>query len=589
MNSASDDDSDQDIHTEGERTGSSAFALEDLAVMDLKQLSDVSWEAFASVAQQHYDVKASEVAKRMHDALGSRDYCLVVQTRLSSIKLEQREWVWLVRELCATFKNLSKVVAMSASRQASSVAMKNGQWEASVSSVALTELAWVLTRRFESWGGAMTIRLARWDGLHDVKALMHLCTAAGLKLHFLLGHLRRFRYSRLARARKRRLKLAEYKAGQAELHRRRRHFVRDDLKHRSSDEDVSCGDEEVDDLSESADSASSASSDGGLASSSTSSGSDEDELLQDEHWTSRRVNRCARRLSGTGVARFVARLERAGLLPLVWSFEKRDAVLAEHAARLLTRSAAAKPGAAGCPCDGAELALRSAKRAPQWIRPTLARRLLRVATTHASPTTRSKAKRALLAVVLRTASRDELISSLLDQTVRPGCVIDCISAALYSEPPPSDTLLANVLQSTLEKLLFDGEKGYDALQNDLDAHVAALNLARRLLMTGPDRFPVAKIALTDHKYRLEDLAATLRRRLRRPPLAPECQVSKGSAFNLAAVVTTPPVLNINDLFVSNLPPSFMNPDQSRYLLNLIAENLDYVVNCPLLRNHNATQ
>lgn len=551
----------------------SSSSLVPLLELDNSSLCDASWDAFGDVTRlaSRGDEVASNCASRIMEAMGPRDYSMLLHSFVSSA--EQREWEWLVRELCRCLEKMRGRPLLRCAVDATTLALTTAKSDQTSSSAALVLLAARLTSRPETamCGTAYILKLARWDGFAGNPAeLVELAARAGYDLDFLLGHLQRFRNRRRRRARYRREALKKYKVGKAEYDRRRRYY------NKVEDE------EDYDDMSESADSASSSEND-------EEPTGDEAESEEDDP-TVGFLRNCPNRFSATGCARLVSRLAKAGATPKVWSLENRDAHFGHHAARLLARSSSRK-GSDGCASDGAFLALVSAKRAPEAIRDKLARRALRIATNDPNPKTRSFAKRALHAVVAHSSQQQHKIAMLRDLVASSpnepgGCVVDLVSATVGEGGPLEEAVVSNVLSRRLDKLLDDGKKGYDSLQGDLDGHLGGLGLARRLLLfrNARDLFPSAIACLRDRSQKLGELADTLRRRLRRPQLA-TWEPAAGDEIILAEDSPAPSHGEDGDFFekfASNTPPPFQANEQSRYLLNLVAENLDYILQHPIL-------
>lgn len=521
-------------------------------LLEADDLSERGWDVFDGVAAAApTDDVARRVAARVLAALGPRDYLLLVQSRLAEPSLPAEEWSWLVGEAANALGAMSPRAAAASAPGLARTAWRGAPEDAEVVARAATALARALAGRPETACCAVfvAVRLGRWDltPLVFVGELLRICATAGADLDVLLSHGARFRRPRLGRPK---------------------------------EEDES---------------AESASSD-----SSQELSSDDDDDDDGEPATSlaqrgaqlRKANSC--RWSATGVARFIARLELAGLLPWPWSKQHRARLLAPVAARLASLPAC-REGCMGCATDGARLALLVAADAPHCTRRTLARRALRVATRYADGVARSDAKKSLSILVAFAPLPDRvgLLRGLLETTSGivedPGAfdrrgeagalaeaarnglatatALDCLRAAISRDTAPHlDDLVADVLQTRLRALVADGRLGYDSLHANLDAHVAALTLARKVKLFG-----LSQRVLTEAQPGLADLALTLRRRLRRPreaanvPAFPEAVPTISPDATIDPGVVPPPLYDED------------NDDRRRFLLNLIAENLDYIL------------
>lgn len=513
-------------------------------------MSERGWDVFDDVAAAApTDDVARSVAARVLAALGPRDYLLLVQTRLADPS-SSREWSWLVGEAAHALGAMSARAAAASAPGLARTAWRGVPEDVEVVAPAVTALARTLAGRPETACCAVcvAVRLGRWDStpLSSVGELLRVCATAGADLDVLLSHGARFRRPRLGRPKE--------------------------------------GDE----------SAESASSDSSQDDELSSDDDDEEPAtsLAQQGAQLRKRNAC--RWSATGVARLVARLELAGLLPWPWSKPHRALQLAPVAARLVSLPAC-RSGCMGCATDGARLLLVVAADAPHRTRRTLARRALRVATRYADGVARADAKKSLSLLVAFAPLRDRvgMLRSLLEATsgivedpgvfdrrgeagalaeaARDGpataTVLDCLRSVVSRDTASDlDDLVTDALRTRLRALVADGRLGYDSLHANLDAHVAALTLARKVKLFG-----LSQRVLTDAQPDLADLALTLRRRLRRPREAAKSPTLPEAVPTISPDATIVP---------GSVPPPLAdddNDDRRRFLLNLIAENLDYIL------------
>jgi len=331
----------------------------------------------------------------------------------------------------------------------------------------------------------------------------------------------------------------------------------------SSDEELE-EDEREAELSESVCSASSASDDddSGYKSDTDSDSSDSEESLV---WRVASLkSKVEWRWSATAVARLLVRLELADALPLAWSPRLRGHRLGLCAARLMTRSAA-RAGSYGAAKDGAQLLRHTRVVAGE----TLLRRTKRVAARYADVASRTSAKAALRCLVesLKTEEAVVAVEKMLHSNPNDADALDCLrSLMLRAFHPKVEALAQRTLDTRLEALLKDGDKGYDALHGNVDVHSATLGLARLLVLKN-----LHVDVIAEKKHRLRNLSQMLQRRLRRPEAA--------RREPLALTTTEEKPREEHASIVGGTPGE---KEQSRFLLHILAENLDYLLQDLLL-------
>jgi hypothetical protein len=569
-----------------------ADTLAALNSLDGETLAGQLWDVLGGLAVNcaRGDATAQTVAARARAALTPREYAMALQPELTRCG-EQATWCWLVDELHACLERVTMERASSVAPRAGSAVWRTAclavsqrqkaarkaldsdlvveedddggglEVDADVAAAKVFGVATTLSQKCCETCRCVAVRLAlklaAWDALPDDYAsqLWRLIRSCGVEPHRLLSVASQHRPRRLARARRRRKRFEKEKAAHKErclgLGARPEELpTKESTGHASSS---SSGD--------------SASSDSGRWDSSS----------QDSECEGRRLVRKDRHASAlgakpdpdlrwslTGIARLVAR-ENGFAGPLARTHEWR--LVAPLAARLLSRHAQSEAGAAAA---GAQL-LRSLVEAnplkmdrDEILERRCARRLARVAARAADPRARRAARPALaglLATVFDDGRRTSLLSACFKKGDACGAVLDCLGRELVANPRGIDDLVATALRDRFASMDKDADAGYDALVLNLDAHVAVAALARRVALAGPGKLPASVAALRDDAAPRR-VAELLRSRLRRAVAAPNVGRETVPATTGSADEPAKPG---------------GEPAAQRFMLHLLAENLDYVL------------
>ena len=159
------------------------------------------------------------------------------------------------------------------------------------------------------------------------------------------------------------------------------------------------------------------------------------------------------------------------------------------------------------------------------------------------------------------ARRTSLLSACFKKGDACGAVLDCLGRELVANPAGIDELVATALRDRFASMDKDADAGYDALVLNLDAHVAVAALARRVALAGSLKLPASVAALRDDAAPRR-VAELLRSRLRRAVAAPNVGRETVPATTGSADEPAKPG---------------GEPAAQRFMLHLLAENLDYVL------------
>ena len=589
---------DDDIPTDQPRSieALDGGAVAALAALDDDGLAEQVWDCYdgLALAASGGSAAAAAVAARVRGALSARERVLVVRTAVARCD-DGAAWRWLAAEArdalarvaperlgsvapsCAAALWRSAVDDWVAVRERELRGRPGGGLglEPAAAADAILAVAELAASNEDPRCRALAVRLAlllaRWDGLPaslPPRRLAALCAAAGFDVAAAVGaacgRLRARRVRRAARQR-------------SAFRRRKRAHAERAVALGARPEDVGGGDEGS---SSSVDSASSGSDDSDRGDSDSDAG---DRAVVDGDRVSAPATAadlgCSRdrdlRWSAAGAARLLARLDAAGDLPKVWSRAGEWAALGPGAARLLSRSSC-RAGGAGAPAAGAALALALLRRAGRCavardaaLELRCGRRLLRVVAACADEAARRAARPAFRALV-ETADgggrRRRLLGAPCPDGAR-GCVLDALRreacrCAAAGGDAETDAAVADALRGGLAALDRDVGRGYDALHARLDAHLGFLALARAV--AAAPALPAARAALAAGFGVLEPAATTLRSRLRRSAAAARSGDDAAPEATDAARETP-------------ARPDDATPEGQRFLLHLLAENLDYVL------------
>mmetsp|Transcript_21760 Transcript_21760/g.28167 ORF Transcript_21760/g.28167 Transcript_21760/m.28167 type:complete len:535 (+) Transcript_21760:71-1675(+) len=519
-------------------------------------------EEFSEIVDR-YD---ADQARILMETIGPRDYLLLVNTQFGEISEEKK-----FKFLCQQYGYALKALGSRRSRPYAAWDALNLVWRTATRLLysenenkilvgeTILELCEDVVQAHEALiAGCIAIRLARWDGaiisVSFLYRIIKICYAADVDLTQLLCHIDRFKHNRLHRYEKRQQKRLEF------------------LKKR----DVCSAQKEMSDsdFSDSIFSASSSSSSSSDADSDSSSDSS-----SDIDFTIRKRRKVPWRWSATGVARLLARLDSLNALPMVWNSTFFRPKLASAAIRLCARTSA-RPDAQSVASDGILLLRRSAHFCPF---PEIAiRRSLRIATIYLHPETRAYAQAAIREIFtnIHFDSALQIIDRVLfNQKLKNFAVgLDCLRILLLkllddTQRTTLDNRTAQILDHCLNQFIRHGQLGYDTLHANLEMHNATLTLSRMVVLLRNSYSASVQAIITKYTL-LSKLCTTLQGRLRRPPAATRSPtyLLPADTIVLSSSESAPPATTNDGTSVVG-----HNKEENRFLLHLLVENLDYVL------------